>query len=160
MKAYCSTRWSLGDRATYGPIQSERCFSFRCEPITTIGHSCRPDSGLFFETCTHLSEARRDNGNCRCTTFDLHLCNNAALTVGTQGFMGELACCSVVVLPHAVLGSLVEIFGVYLVLTWAVHHREVKACFRKKKFMKPTLILWLIELAIGICVYILLYVRT
>jgi uncharacterized membrane protein YozB (DUF420 family) len=64
-----------------------------------------------------------------------------------------------VVLPHAVLGSLVEILGVYLVLTWALDHREVKVCLRKK-FMKPTLVLWLIELAIGICVYILLYVRT
>jgi uncharacterized membrane protein YozB (DUF420 family) len=65
-----------------------------------------------------------------------------------------------VVLPHAVLGSLVEILGVYLVLTWTLHHREVKVCSRKKKFMKPTLILWLIELVIGICVYILFYVRT
>jgi hypothetical protein len=64
-----------------------------------------------------------------------------------------------VVLPHAVLGSLVEILGLYLVLTWALNHREVKVCFGKKKFMKPTLILWLIELVIGICVYILLYVR-
>jgi len=65
---------------------------------------------------------------------------------------------SLVILPHAILGSLVEILGLYLVLTWAQHHREVKVCSENKRFMKPTFILWLLELAIGICVYILLYV--
>ncbi len=65
---------------------------------------------------------------------------------------------TLVVLPHAVLGSLVEMLGVYLVLSWATHHRDVKVCFGNKKFMKPTIILWLIEVAIGIYVYILLYV--
>jgi uncharacterized membrane protein YozB (DUF420 family) len=78
----------------------------------------------------------------------------------TGSWVNSFAPVPLVVLPHAVLGSLVEILGVYLVLTWALDHREVKVCSSKKKLMKPTLILWLIELAIGIYVYILLYVAT
>jgi uncharacterized membrane protein YozB (DUF420 family) len=65
---------------------------------------------------------------------------------------------SLAVLPHAILGSLVEILGLYLVLTWALHRREIKVCSENKRFMKPTFILWLLELAIGIYVYIVLYV--
>jgi uncharacterized membrane protein YozB (DUF420 family) len=62
------------------------------------------------------------------------------------------------VLIHAVLGSLVELFGIYLVATWVLHHDDVKVCFKNRRIMKPTIVLWLIELALGMYVYILLYV--
>jgi uncharacterized membrane protein YozB (DUF420 family) len=66
---------------------------------------------------------------------------------------------TLVVIPHAILGSLVEILGVYLVVAWVSHQRDVKVCLRNKRLMKPTIILWLMELAIGMYVYFLLYVR-
>ncbi|MGA3192705.1 MAG: hypothetical protein ABSD73_09375 [Candidatus Bathyarchaeia archaeon] len=62
------------------------------------------------------------------------------------------------VLSHAVLGSLVELLGLYLVLAWALNRWNVKVCHGNKRFMKPTIILWLIEIALGAYVYILLYV--
>lgn len=73
-------------------------------------------------------------------------------------FENLLALPELVILSHAVLGSLVELLGLYLVVAWVSHHREVKICFENKKFMKPTIILWLIELALGIFVYIVLYI--
>jgi len=63
-----------------------------------------------------------------------------------------------VIVLHAGLGSLVEILGLYLVLAWALNRWNVKICFGNKRFMKPTIILWLIEIALGIYVYVLLYV--
>jgi uncharacterized membrane protein YozB (DUF420 family) len=76
-----------------------------------------------------------------------------ALTGSFENLLAEL-----VIFSHAVLGSLVELLGLYLVVAWVSHHQEVKVCLGNKKFMKPTMILWLLELALGIVVYILLYV--
>ena len=59
---------------------------------------------------------------------------------------------------HAVLGVLVEILGVYLVLTWALHPKDTKPCFKRKTTMRAVLVCWLIELILGVYVYILLYV--
>ena len=75
------------------------------------------------------------------------------------GSLGNLLTTStLVILSHAVLGSLVEVLGLYLVLAWALNHWNVKVCHGNKRFMKPTIILWLIEIALGTYVYILLYV--
>lgn len=65
---------------------------------------------------------------------------------------------ALVILLHAVLGSLVELLGLYLVVAWALNRWNVKVCFGNKRFMKPTIILWLIEIALGMYVYVLLYV--
>lgn len=76
-----------------------------------------------------------------------------------MGSVGNLlATSTLVILSHAVLGSLVELLGLYLVLAWALNRWNVKVCFGNKRFMKPTIILWLIEIALGTYVYILLYV--
>jgi uncharacterized membrane protein YozB (DUF420 family) len=69
-----------------------------------------------------------------------------------------LAPVALVILLHAVLGSLVELLGVYLVLAWVLRRGRLEVCFKNKRVMKPTLALWLMELALGVYVYILLYV--
>jgi uncharacterized membrane protein YozB (DUF420 family) len=75
------------------------------------------------------------------------------------GSLGNLPTTSMlVILLHAVLGSLVELLGLYLVLAWALNRWNVTVCHGNKRFMKPTIILWLIEIALGTYVYILLYV--
>jgi len=65
---------------------------------------------------------------------------------------------ALVILLHAGLGSLVEILGLYLVLAWALNRWNAKVCIGNKRFMNPTIILWLIEIALGAYVYVLLYV--
>jgi len=65
---------------------------------------------------------------------------------------------ALVILLHAGLGSLVELLGLYLVLAWALNHWNIKVCVGNKRFMNPTIILWLIEIALGTYVYVLLYV--
>lgn len=79
-----------------------------------------------------------------------------ASLVGSFGNL--LAPSALMILTHGVLGSLVELLGLYLVLAWALHRWNVKVCHGNKRFMKPTIILWLIEIALGTYVYILLYV--
>ncbi|MGA2767384.1 MAG: hypothetical protein ABSF24_03600 [Candidatus Bathyarchaeia archaeon] len=87
------------------------------------------------------------------TIFAIMVPSLLALTGSFENLLAEL-----VIFSHAVLGSLVELLGLYLVVAWVSHHQEVKVCLGNKKFMKPTMILWLLELALGIIVYILLYV--
>jgi uncharacterized membrane protein YozB (DUF420 family) len=81
-----------------------------------------------------------------------------SLTASMGLFENPLAPLALVILSHAVLGSLVELLGVYLVLAWALRRGSLKVCFRNKRVMKPTFGLWLIELVLGVYVYILLYV--
>jgi uncharacterized membrane protein YozB (DUF420 family) len=83
-----------------------------------------------------------------------------SLAANSGFFENMLAPFSLALLSHAVLGSLVELLGLYLVAAWALNHWNEKVCFGNKRFMKPTIILWLIEIAFGIYVYIALYVPT
>ncbi len=62
-----------------------------------------------------------------------------------------------VVIVHAGTGSLVEILGTWLVGTWAFRHHEVKTCAKKRNIMRATILLWSLELFLGIYVYIMLY---
>jgi uncharacterized membrane protein YozB (DUF420 family) len=62
------------------------------------------------------------------------------------------------ILPHSVLGSIVEILGIYFLSVWASNRGVSKACFKNKMTMKATIVLWVIELILGIYIYILLYV--
>lgn len=62
------------------------------------------------------------------------------------------------VASHAVLGISVEVLGAYLVLTWALHLKNVEPCFKRKSVMRVVLVCWLFELILGAYVYILLYV--
>jgi len=64
-----------------------------------------------------------------------------------------------VIALHAVLGTLVEILGIYLVLRWVLHRIDTKFCFGRKLLMKITFVLWLAELLLGVYGYFLLYPR-
>jgi len=60
--------------------------------------------------------------------------------------------------PHAVLGSIVEVLAIYLVGTFLFNRGDVKACFKNKRFMQVTIVLWFLEIILGVYIYILLYV--
>ena len=64
---------------------------------------------------------------------------------------------ALVVVTHAIMGTLVEILGIWIVGTWVFSHHEIKACGKKKNVMRATTLLWLIELFLGIYIYIMLY---
>jgi len=87
--------------------------------------------------------------------FSIMVPSFASLVVSFGNLLWSSA---LVILLHAVLGSLVELLGLYLVLGWALNRWNVKVCVGNKRFMKPTIILWLIEIALGTYVYVLLYV--
>jgi uncharacterized membrane protein YozB (DUF420 family) len=79
-----------------------------------------------------------------------------------QGFKGVLSMPftrpALIVVVHAAAGALVEILGVWLVGEWALRRRDIKACAKRRSIMRATVFLWLVELLLGIYVYILLYV--
>lgn len=79
--------------------------------------------------------------------------------VASRGLLADLSAgLALVVLSHAVLGSLVGILGIYLVGTWAANRKNVQACFKRKTAMRATVLLWLVELITGIYAYVLLYI--
>ena len=61
------------------------------------------------------------------------------------------------VVIHAIVGSLVEILGIWLVATWLPNRAGVEKCFKKKNVMRVTIALWLLELILGIYIYMMLY---
>jgi len=78
--------------------------------------------------------------------------------VASSGLFADLyAGLSLVLLSHAILGSLVEILGIYLVGAWATNRKNVQACFKRKTVMRAAVLLWLLELIGGAYTYILLY---
>jgi uncharacterized membrane protein YozB (DUF420 family) len=64
---------------------------------------------------------------------------------------------SLLVVTHAVLGSLVEILGVLLVVAWVFNGTRIDSCFRRKHIMEAVILLWILELALGVYVYMTLY---
>lgn len=60
-------------------------------------------------------------------------------------------------ISHAILGSLAEILGIYLLATWIFHRHDVKTCFKNKRIMRATTFLWLVELIVGVYIYAMLY---
>jgi uncharacterized membrane protein YozB (DUF420 family) len=61
------------------------------------------------------------------------------------------------IVAHTVTGGLVEILGIWLVGTWAFNHRNTRACAKRRDIMRATIFLWVLELLLGIYVYIILY---
>jgi len=72
-----------------------------------------------------------------------------------ENLLGSL---QLTILAHATLGILVEILGLYVVLSWALHYKDVKPCFKRKIIMRVLAVLWTIALILGIYIYILFYV--
>lgn len=58
---------------------------------------------------------------------------------------------------HAVPGALTLILAIYLVLRWAINSSNVDGCFKRKRIMDLTIILWIFSLLFGIVTYALIY---
>jgi uncharacterized membrane protein YozB (DUF420 family) len=64
---------------------------------------------------------------------------------------------SLLVATHAVLGSAVEILGVLLVVEWVFNRTRIDNCFQRKYLMLATILLWTLEIILGVYVYMTLY---
>jgi uncharacterized membrane protein YozB (DUF420 family) len=62
-----------------------------------------------------------------------------------------------ITVAHAIIGSLVEIMGLWLVVSWLFNRSNVEKCFKRKNVMRVTIALWLAELVLGVFVYMMLY---
>jgi uncharacterized membrane protein YozB (DUF420 family) len=58
---------------------------------------------------------------------------------------------------HAVPGAIALLLGIFLVAKWAIQPSNVNACYKRKRIMDVTLVLWLVSLAFGIATYVLFY---
>lgn len=72
-------------------------------------------------------------------------------------FVNLLTGFALLIVIHASVGSLVEIMGIWLVATWLPNRAGVEKCFRRKNVMRVTIALWLLELILGIYIYMMLY---
>jgi uncharacterized membrane protein YozB (DUF420 family) len=61
---------------------------------------------------------------------------------------------SIVGLFHGILGIVALALGVWLVVAWRFN-RDFNGCFARKKFMTPTLLVWVAALLLGIALYII-----
>jgi hypothetical protein len=59
---------------------------------------------------------------------------------------------SIIGLIHGILGPIAVVLGIGLVASWRFQ-KNVEGCFKRKKFMIPTLAFWLASLALGIMLY-------
>jgi uncharacterized membrane protein YozB (DUF420 family) len=64
---------------------------------------------------------------------------------------------SLLVVTHTVVGSIVEMLGVFLVAAWISNRTKVDNCFRRKHVMEATIVLWVLEFVLGVYVYMTLY---
>ncbi len=58
---------------------------------------------------------------------------------------------------HAVVGTLAEALGVYLVIKWRFKPQSVTACTKRRKYMIPAFALWGLSATLGIVFYALYY---
>lgn len=58
---------------------------------------------------------------------------------------------------HAIPGGLAILLGVLLVALWAVKPSNTAPCYKRKRIMDATLVLWLISLVFGVATYVLFY---
>lgn len=63
---------------------------------------------------------------------------------------------SVIAVVHAVTGGIALISGAVLAFSWHLQ-RSFKDCLKRKRAMKPTIILWTLALLFGIWLYAILY---
>jgi len=64
---------------------------------------------------------------------------------------------SITTIIHAILGAAAELLGVYLVLKWR-SSGNVTVCMKNKRLMVPTIVLWTATVALGVVIYLQLYV--
>lgn len=58
---------------------------------------------------------------------------------------------------HAIPGAIALVLGIVLILIWAFNTSNIEKCFKRKRIMDITLILWIISLIFGIITYALIY---
>ncbi|UCB60827.1 MAG: hypothetical protein JSW72_01830 [Candidatus Bathyarchaeota archaeon] len=76
--------------------------------------------------------------------------------LGFRGlFSAPFSDAALIVFSHSIMGTVVEILGIWLVGVWLIN--KIRACAKRKNVMRITVILWLIELLVGIYIYIMLY---
>jgi len=63
---------------------------------------------------------------------------------------------ALVILGHAILGSVAEILAILLIAFWGFRS-SAQNCFKRKKLMRVTLVLWIVALVLGILFYALAY---
>lgn len=59
------------------------------------------------------------------------------------------------VLSHAILGTIAEILGLVIIVGWLIKGPKKMACWKYKKYMPATFIIWVIALVNGAIVHIL-----
>ncbi|MGA2523641.1 MAG: hypothetical protein ABSF65_05750 [Candidatus Bathyarchaeia archaeon] len=62
---------------------------------------------------------------------------------------------SIITLIHVPLGITAISLGLWLVLSW--RNSDLNGCFKRKKIMLTTIIVWVAALAMGIAIYTILY---
>ena len=58
---------------------------------------------------------------------------------------------------HAIPGTIAMILAVFLVIKWAINPSNTASCYKLKRVMDATLLLWVISLVFGIATYVLIY---
>jgi hypothetical protein len=58
---------------------------------------------------------------------------------------------------HAVPGAIALLLGIFLVARWAVKTSNVTGCYKLKRIMDVTIVLWILSLVFGIATYVLFY---
>ena len=58
---------------------------------------------------------------------------------------------------HAIPGAIAIILGLYIVITWISKIQNISNCFKKKRLMDITFIVWLISIVFGIITYMDFY---
>ena len=73
--------------------------------------------------------------------------------------IGELAEISILnlftIISHAILGTLAEILGLTIVLLWVISGINSMACGKRKRWMMPLFIIWVISIVNGILIHVL-----
>ena len=62
---------------------------------------------------------------------------------------------AIVTFVHVSTGLIAVLVGIWLVGSWHLK-TDIKQCFRKKRFMDVTLILWLLSILLGIMLYMVI----
>lgn len=82
-----------------------------------------------------------------------------SLIIGFGGLANIYSPGVAITLTHITLGTITEATGIFLVAMWRLASKpKMAACIKRKKVMKPLLILWIFALIFGISFYIYYYV--
>jgi len=63
---------------------------------------------------------------------------------------------SLIAIAHGIIGGIALISGAILAFSWHLQ-TSFKTCLKRKRVMKPTIILWTVALLFGIWLYVILY---